>query len=232
MEKGLSSIVTAVNNRGKHWLEVQIEEGLKKGDMRPSARNYFYAGWAGQCPRYIQAAMKAELPWSPMKFSQRKAFEYGTIAHERYQNAVKLIVTNAQVELPIRYTEDGITIHGKADLITESPTGSAIGCEIKTISGKEFRTLESPKEEHICQLTIYLHHLKLNSGLIIYENKDDTKWTAFLPELKIFDVVYSPERYQGIINGFKHVVECNKEGRVADAPEICPNGYCEIKCKK
>jgi len=233
LERGLGTLVTKANSRGKHWLEIQIEDGLLKGEIPPKPRNYFYAGWAGQCPRFVQAAMKAELPFSTMKWRQRKAFEYGNSAHSRYQNAIKLIITDAQIEMPVRFTDDGVTISGKIDVVTQSPLKLVTPVEIKTINAAEFSKLIEPKYEHRCQWTIYAHHLKCENGLIMYENKEDPKnFNAILPELKIFEVIYSDTLYKDIIKTFKYIIECNTIGKLADAPEKCPNPFCEIKCKR
>jgi hypothetical protein len=224
-------MIQNINNRGKHWLEVEIENGLIKGERPPQPRDYFYAGWAGQCPLQVQTVMKAEGPFQHMKFRNRKAFEYGTCAHERYQTALKAMNPKTQAELALRFTEDGVTISGKVDIVMPSPTGDFYVIEFKTINGTEFKTLAEPKHDHLCQWMVYAHQLKTPKGLIVYENKDDAKANDILPELKIYEVAYVESIYQEILSTFKYIQECNKSGILATAPEKCPNYFCEVKCK-
>lgn len=231
LEVGLGNIISNIHNRGKHWLEIQFESGLIKGERPPQPRDYFYAGWAGQCPRYVQATMKAQMPYSPMKFRNRKAFEYGISAHERYQKAIKLMEPKSRLEEVIKFSEGAVFISGKADIITFSPIGIEIVVEIKTLNGEDYKSLTAPKEDHLCQWTVYSHHLKLPNGLIVYESKDDTRVAGVMPDLKIYEVVYSESLYQKIIRTFQYIVDCNKKGEIAEAPEKCPNPFCDLKCK-
>jgi hypothetical protein len=232
MERGLKNIIEQINTRNRHWLEIEIENGFIKGERPPQPRDYFYAGWAGQCPRYVQTVMKAEGPFEHMKFRQRKAFEYGTCAHERYQNALKLVNPNTQSEVVVKFTDGEVSVSGKIDIVIVSPSNSLCVVEFKTINGTEFKTLTEPKYDHLCQWTLYAHHLKTPAGLIVYENKDDAKANGLLPELKIFEVKYSEELYQEIITTFRYILACFKDDSICDAPEKCPNYFCELKCKK
>jgi hypothetical protein len=79
---------------------------------------------------------------------------------------------------------------------------------------------------------IYSHFIKLPNGLIVYENKDDSKANGLLPELKIFNATYNEEAYNDIYKTFKSIAACNHIGALAQAPDVCPNYFCEIKCKK
>jgi hypothetical protein len=231
LERGLKDILKAVNEKGKHPFEIALESGFLKLERPTRAIDYFYAGWSLQCPRYIQAAMNAKLPQHPMLFRQRKAFEYGNSAHERYQNAIKAIDPSAIAENSIRFSIGTITISGKIDLITTLPGMIRAIIEFKTLNGTEFKTLNAPKREHLGQWTTYAQHMRLTDGLIIYENKDDSKSFGILPTLKIFEVKYDSSIFDKIIEDFTLVQNCNKEDKIAPRMFPCPNPYCEIKCK-
>ena len=173
--------------------------------------------------------MQAKLPYIPMQFKTRKNFEYGNCAHDRYQNAIKLIDPSAKSEVIIRFSIHGVSISGRADLVMNSPMSGQIVIEFKTMGGTEFKSLKEAKFEHICQLMIYLHHLNLKMGLIIYENKDE-KNSAIIPELKIFEVTYDDVIFESIIADFIAIDKATKEGSIAHRFTPCPNKYCELKC--
>jgi hypothetical protein len=232
MEKGLNTIIGSSKTRFQHWFEVYIEDGFRKGDRHPKVVTHFNAGWAGECPRYIQAAQRAELPYDVMKFKQRKNFEYGNSAHKRYQDALKLVVPTTVNEMWLDFTEGEITIHGKVDVVTEAPDKIVYVIEIKTMGGAEFKGLKAPKPGHLCQWTVYAHHLKCKKGLIVYENKDETNSNGLLPELKIYEVEYDDVLYKKIMDNFQYVIDCNKKDTRCDAPDKCPNYFCELKCKR
>ena len=231
MEKGLKDILNKLNvKNGRHWFENSLEKGFLAQEKPPQPKDYFYAGYAGQCPRYIQASMQAKLPYEPMTFKTRKNFEYGNSAHSRFQDAIKIIDPAAKSEVVIRFLTNGILISGRADLLLKSPLNNLVVAEFKTMNGTEFKTLKNAKHEHICQLMIYLHHLDLKHGLIIYENKDDKNALGLLPELKIFEIEYDPVLFESVIADFLEVAKANLEGRTACRFTPCPNKYCEVKC--
>jgi hypothetical protein len=233
MEKGISQILKGLNERGKHPFITEIEKGLLAQERLPKARDYFYAGQSGQCRRCIQAAINNTIPYHPMEFRSRRAFEYGTCAHERYQNALKIVDPDCIAEMPLRFTIGDVTVSGKIDLITKlAGHNKKEIVEFKTMSGTEFKSLKAPKHDHLCQWNTYSYKLELYNGLIIYESKDDKAATGLLPELKVFEVNFSKELFDETIGRFADVVKCNRLKTIADRDTPCTNYFCEVGCDK
>jgi hypothetical protein len=226
MEKGLSSLIEKIAN--KHWFEGYLEKAFLASERTPKAINYFYAGWAGQCPKRVQLMMNGIFVYKPTEFRNRKAFEYGEVAHERYQKAMKQVGKEVASEVVLKQIIDGVTISGRADLIVIDPDGKKKLIELKTINGTEFKDLKAPKGDHLSQWTIYSYMLDIQDGLIIYENKDDKK-SGILPDLKIFEVSFNKDIFDKIIADFKMIISCNDKNELVTRPAVCTNPYCEIK---
>lgn len=228
MEKGFKSLLETVSH--KHWFEDYLEKAFLKEIKVPEARDYFYAGWAGQCPKMVQLTMNGLNAYKPLEFRNRKAFEYGTLAHERYQRAMKNIGVEVATEIVVKGTFGTVKISGKADLVVWAPDSSKRLIELKTINGTEYKKLKAPKYDHLCQWIVYSKMLNVPRGIIVYENKDDVNRQGILPELLIFEATFDQAIFDKIILDFAMIQDYNSKSLLVPRPEICLNPqYCEIK---
>ena len=154
-----------------------------------------YASDVFQCPRKIVFDFKNESNGKD-KFDANtlRIFDNGNSVHERLLKYFKQagIFVDSEVDIP----RDELDIHGRLDCLYR------YGSELRVAEFKSINLpfVGKPKEEHEAQLMIYLHYLKLNNGIIIYESKPNNRIYGF-------DVSYDPEKVLEILDWFKMVKE-------------------------
>jgi CRISPR/Cas system-associated exonuclease Cas4 (RecB family) len=219
LKKGLSNIVGSLSH--KYWLEDTINNFICKPKefYKPSG---FYASSAGACPRLIQLKRSGISLPQPDGNGQR-IFDNGNDVHLRYGRYLKgsgcLIADEAKFTINF----DGFDVVGRADFILNSPTNEQIVAELKSINSRRFKELidsGKPKIENFLQLNICLKGLNINTGLVMYECKDNQ-------QVKFFPVFFDQAKYDETIDVFKMIHEYEKKEQLVPKPDKCPDPrYC------
>lgn len=83
--------------------------------------------------------------------------------------------------------------------------------EFKTASPSEYDKLTQPKLQHVVQSHAYMHGLKLQHTLVVYQNKgsqcdwkkDADGWQAGKPKIKVFHIKFDPVYWQNYVKRCK-----------------------------
>ena len=132
----------------------------------------FHPSYTNQCARYwvyLFRGVEAVTDFAPQTY---RIFDNGHAVHDRIYSYLSNMNILKHEEIPvtlddppIRGTSDGvITFHG--DKLIELKSISDAGFAYRKIYNK-------PKDDHVRQAQIYLRCLNLDSGFVIYENKNN-----------------------------------------------------------
>jgi len=226
VKKGLAQILDDLDHRD--WLEKAFDEVFAKKKKAPRVIDYFYASWAGECPRYIQYMMNGMIHDDIDPQSQRR-LDNGTYMHERYGDYFESIKRLRAREPAFRGEFDGVTISGRGDLIVLDDNIQDVLIEMKSINSRLFNgILTAPREIDVLQWNLCSKALQISSGVILYENKDTQG-------LKYHFVTFNMDKYTQTVDKFKEINRCNQRGILVAKPAICTNPkYCRAKsfCKQ
>lgn len=143
------------------------EPVYKKVDFfRPSSTN--------QCARYwyyMFDGVTYTPSFSPQTY---RIFDNGHAVHDRLYSYFREMGILVAEEIPL--SNDDPPIQGTADGIIDLDGHKLI--ELKSISTEGFQYREmshKPSDDHVRQANIYMHCLGLDSGFVIYENKNNQR---------------------------------------------------------
>ena len=205
----------------------QLEDILLENiDISLSKRNkveqrkveYFRPSNTNQCTRYWYYCFTGVD--YPVSFSSQtyRIFDNGHAVHDRLYSYFREMGILVAEELPLSY--DDPPIQGTADGIIDLHGNRLI--ELKSISaeGFEYRRLSrKPSADHYRQAQIYMKCLDLDSGFVIYENKNNQQILPIYIERddKFIDKLF--DKYRKI---YKNV----KEGSIPDRPYKRTSKHC------
>jgi CRISPR/Cas system-associated exonuclease Cas4 (RecB family) len=132
----------------------------------------FHPSYTNQCARYwyyLFNGVDVTSSFSPQTY---RIFDNGHAVHDRLYSYFREMGVLVAEEIPVKY--DSPPIEGTADGIIDWDGNKLI--ELKSISseGFHYRQLHNkPKDEHYRQAQIYMECLNLDSGYVIYENKNN-----------------------------------------------------------
>ncbi|MEM4641152.1 MAG: CRISPR-associated protein Cas4 [Candidatus Pacearchaeota archaeon] len=174
----------------------------------------FFVSDAGKCPRAIWFSLK-NYPKKEIDARVMRIFEHGDHTHMRILGVLfSLGLVNA-VEIEIPNNE---LIHGRADAIINIK-GEPYVVEIKSVNAARFKK-ESPDEDHVKQLQLYLYFFKIKKGILIYENKDTQ-------ELKEFLINYDENIVKKIFSEFNKLKEFVDKNIVPEIPKDLEDWRCD-----
>lgn len=105
-------------------------------------------------------------------------FEMGNLIHEYVQDAIVdhnlLDISDAQIEVPVDFSEDGLRFKGHADLFDPD---QGIVYDIKSRSS--WYHFDTPVDRHVDQLHCYMRGLNAQYGKVIYVSKKDMEVRTF-----------------------------------------------------
>lgn len=150
-----------------------IDEHLSKRNS-PEIKKVggFHPSYTNQCARYwyyLFNGVEVTTSFSPQTY---RIFDNGHKVHDRLYNYFKDMGILVAEEIPVRY--ENPPIEGTADGIIDVDGNRLI--ELKSISNEGFhyrKLYMKPKDEHYRQAQIYMRCLDLDSGFVIYENKNN-----------------------------------------------------------
>jgi CRISPR/Cas system-associated exonuclease Cas4 (RecB family) len=132
----------------------------------------FHPSYTNQCARYwvyLFRGVEVESTFTPQTY---RIFDNGHAVHDRIYSYLSGMGILLKEEVPISY--DDPPISGTADGVINFHGEKLI--ELKSISDAGFayrKTYNKPKDDHIRQAQIYMKCLDLDSGFVIYENKNN-----------------------------------------------------------
>lgn len=199
----------------------------KRNKVEQRKVEYFRPSNTNQCARYWYYCFTGVD--YPVSFSSQtyRIFDNGHAVHDRLYSYFKEMGILVAEELPVSY--DDPPIQGTADGIIDLHGNRLI--ELKSISaeGFEYRRLShKPSDDHYRQAQIYMKCLDLDSGFVIYENKNNQQILPIYIERddKFIDKLF--DKYRKI---YKNV----KEGNIPDRPykrtsKHCANCDLQVHC--
>lgn len=185
-----------------HYLSKRNEPVYKKVEFfRPSSTN--------QCARYwyyMFDGIEYTPSFSPQTY---RIFDNGHAVHDRLYSYFREMGILVAEELPV--SNDDPPIQGTADGIIDLEGHKLI--ELKSISaeGFQYRQLShKPSDDHVRQANLYMHCLNLDSGFVIYENKNNQQ---ILPIYIERDDAFLEKLFKKYRKIYKSVVEKEKPAR-------------------
>ena len=182
---------------------------IKKTGFSPSS--LFYG--SGKCARRWDIVFDgAEESYDEKKYFNLRTMENGTDAHKRMQDRLK-----AKFGDKVTVEEEGWStnpsMHYFIDLVFEMANGERVPGEIKTAGQRAFdsrlsKMLGADYQE--AQLLMYMTELGADTGLLIYENREDF-------EPLIIPVVMTPERksqMDRLYDWMREIEQARAEGHV------------------
>jgi CRISPR/Cas system-associated exonuclease Cas4 (RecB family) len=146
-------------------LQERNEPVYKKVDyFRPSSTNQCATYWW-----YMFNGVEYTPSFSPQTY---RIFDNGHRVHDRLYEYFRGLGILVEEEFPV--SNDDPPIQGTADGIIDLDGHKLI--ELKSISaeGFQYRQLShKPSDDHVRQANLYMHCLNLDSGFVIYENKNN-----------------------------------------------------------
>jgi hypothetical protein len=164
----------------------------------------FHPSYTNQCGRYwvyLFRGVSANVDFASQTY---RIFDNGHAVHDRLYSYLSGmgILTEEEIPVesedpPIRGTADGIiNFHGKQ--LIELKSISDVGFSYRKIYNK-------PKDDHYRQAQIYMRCLNLDSGFVIYENKNNQEILPLYMERddEFIDKLYKKYRkiYKNFIDG-------------------------------
>jgi len=179
------------------WLSKELNSLVSPSNN--NSKNVFYASSIGNpCDRFLYLQYNGLLPVEYIPAQLLRVFDNGHAAEDRYARYFERL--NALVSREVIARIESPPIHGRADFIVTFPKLSIprFIIELKTIKSADFKKLLSPKKEHLIQLQFYLNVLNIDSGAVLYENKDSQEIVSFLSHK-------SPMVFEGFIRRCKNI---------------------------
>jgi len=225
MQKGLKGLLYRLDSRD--WFQKELDNIFNSKKRPPKAIDYFYASWAGECPKWIQYNMKGMITDGVDAQGQRR-MDNGNYMHSRYGDYFKDAGKLQGQEPAFRKDLDGVFVSGRGDIIVLDDNGEKCLIEMKSINDRGFKLiLKEANEGDVLQWNLCSKALEIINGIIFYENKNTQ-------EIKYHFVTFDQERLDLVLNDFKEVDKYNKLGQLIPRPDICKNsrycgarGFCE-----
>ena len=142
----------------------------------PHAKVRWYPTDLGKCLRGVYYERKGEIKTREMDIYTYRVFQCGHLFEDFVVSSFNKYasVNNIQVETQKRVEISDWDVGGYADLIA-SKDGTSRVYEFKTVHSFKFRYIKEnngPDEQHKQQLWTYLYGLKIDSGSLVYIQKD------------------------------------------------------------
>jgi len=175
-EKVVEKIEPESNISGSD-LEISLVQAVddhlsKRNEVSFKKVNGFHPSYTNQCKRYwyyMFEGVNTDVDFRPQTY---RIFDNGHAVHDRLYKYFREMGILVNEEIPVNYSSP--PIEGTADGIINWYGEKLI--ELKSISSEGFhyrQIYKKPKDEHYRQAQIYMECLNLDSGFVIYENKNN-----------------------------------------------------------
>lgn len=208
-------------------IDESIEKGLtgkykKIGGFHPSNTN--------DCARYLVYLFRGIFVPSDVTARLQRIFDNGHATHSRlygyFENMGILIADEVPINTVLHYEDYEIPIEGTTDGLINWDGEKII--ELKSISDAGFaqrRLFKKPKSDHYKQIQIYMTATNIDSGFVIYENKNNQ-------QILVFEVHKDEEFMNKLLKKYGKIYKAFKEGKLpkrykSPSSEHCK--YCNLK---
>ncbi len=189
-------------------------------------QHHFYITDAGKCGRAIFFKFK-NVPREKMSADVLRMLDHGDYVQMHILNSLFSLglVRASEIKIPPQEI-----ISGRADAIITLDNELYV-VDFKSMNSMRFRKLETPPEENVNQIQLYLHYFQIPKGILLYVDKDRL-------ELKDFLVEYDPKRTKKLLKDLEEVkMKIDKNiipERLSDYPKNFQCRYCQFRevCSK
>lgn len=184
---------------------------------------HFYITDAGKCSRQVFFKFK-NAPRREMEANILRLFDHGDHMHQLIMKPLlstrDIHVVASEVKIP---PQELVT--GRADAVISDGREMYV-LDIKSMNSMVFKNLDSPKEENVNQLQLYLHYFRIPRGILLYVDKDKL-------ELKEFLISYNRSQAEKLLDGLaelKKQIDCNIiPSRIPSYSENWQCRYCQFR---
>jgi len=185
----------------------------------------------GECLRKQYWKWKREPHEGDMSYRSYIAVELGRAYEQAFLKAYRARGLLKASNLRFKAYLMGLNISGEVDGLTKA--GEVIEC--KTAYGKAFfnQVNKKPKEEHLCQIMVYLACLGLDTCILPYGSRDDTgKFAGY--RLRKRDIEAEGILFIKIIDRWKQLKMCVETNLLPERDFVAGDwqcNYCSFKKK-
>jgi hypothetical protein len=164
-------------------------------ENKPKTIGRYYPSEIGSCLRKVWYSYAEP---KPTHMDLIKVFEVGNILHH-FIAQVMSSEKNPHIqlvssELPFKLQVRDFTVSGRIDdLLLIKDSGKTFLVEVKSTASLDYTT--EPSSQHMMQLQLYMHALKMFDGFVLYVEKNTLK-------CKAFDVKYDERTAAEALNRF------------------------------
>jgi len=179
----------------------ELINNFLKRELREKQIGRYYPSECGSCIRKSWYSYKKP---KETDIELIKVFEAGNMIHDFVVEVLKS-EKNPHVELvdsevPFKINIDGLVVSGRIDnVITVNLDNKKYLVEVKSTSNIKYTN--EPKEGHELQLQLYMKHMNVHNGIILYIEKNTL-------QSKTFKVDYDPNKSEKATKRFKILHEC------------------------
>lgn len=156
-----------------------IDNYLIRRDEKDRDMNKFHISELGYGKRALYERFKDPSKKEKPKPQLMRVFENGHFVHQRYYKYFAEMGILRAVE--IKAIDDDV-FSGTADCIISDKSGVPWVVDVKSCNSWVFMKLEDMKPEHKIQILFYMYFLRIDQGMVLYENKDNQN-------IKVFKVI-------------------------------------------
>lgn len=155
-----------------------IEQHLFR-ELRPKTLGRYYPSEIGGCLRKVWYTYKFP---KPLEMDLVKVFEVGNIMHHFVAQVLRSEkvkdVKLLEEELPFKMKARDFTISGRVDdVLLVVASGEKVLVEVKSTADLSY--VEEPSPQHLMQLQLYMHAIKIHKGALLYIEKATLKTKTF-----------------------------------------------------
>lgn len=188
-------------------------------------QHHFYITDAGKCERAIFFKFK-NLPREKMTPDVLRMLDHGDYVQMHMLNCLFSlgVVRASEIKIPPQEI-----ISGRADAIV-TLNNELYVVDFKSMNGYKFKNLQSPLEDNVNQIQLYLHFFKIPKGILLYVDKNTLA-------LKEFVVNYNPGLAKALIASLEDLkIKIDQNvipARLLEYPKNSQCTYCAFKeaCK-
>jgi len=186
-------------------------------------QTHFYITDAGKCARAIFFKFK-KAPKRELEARILRMFDHGDYIHQLIMKALfgarNVRVIASEIDMPPQEI-----ISGRADAIL-SIDNELYVLDIKSMNSMIFDKLESPKEENVYQIQLYLHFFQIKKGILLYVNKDNQDLKEFVLQ---YDRVLAEKLLKELCELKKKIEQNIVPLPLPDWPDNWQCRYCQFK---
>lgn len=174
------------NSQSGLWLIKSIDNALlDSGEDRHGSEVFHPSSFGNPCDRYLYLNFHGLLPLKKIDAQLRRIFDHGNITEERYSKYFEKM--RVVIGREVRARLEDPPIHGRADFHLYFQKYGHVLIELKTINDAGFKKLIESQPGHRMQLQSYLNILNIDTGIVLYENKNNQAIKAFQIKKSIED---------------------------------------------